>query len=77
MSVTETSNNWLPAGAVTGIGSLPHQDADQAVRFVARHCPAMPFWPQLPQRAVGEQMIAQTASPLAHLLSARSEAGYG
>ena len=33
----------LSPGCVTGVGSLPFLDADQAVEFVAEHCPELPF----------------------------------
>lgn len=42
-------------GAVTGVGSLPLADVEEAVRFVAAHTPEVPFWPQLP--AAGEGML--------------------
>jgi hypothetical protein len=49
----------LPPGCVTGVGSLPFLDADEAVEFVAEHCPDLPFWPQLPRRTAGEGVIGQ------------------
>ena len=49
----------LPPGCVTGVGSLPFVDADEAVEFVAEFSPELPFWPQLPMRAAGEGVIAQ------------------
>lgn len=67
---------FLPHGAVTGIGSLPHRDAAQAVRFVAEYCPEIPFWAQLPQRAPQENMIAQMVAPLLDLLEARGVAQF-
>ncbi|MHB8628902.1 MAG: uroporphyrinogen decarboxylase/cobalamine-independent methonine synthase family protein [Aggregatilineales bacterium] len=50
---------FMPRGAVTGIGSLPITDPHQAVQFVAEHCPVIPFWPQLPNRDLAENMIPQ------------------
>lgn len=50
---------FAPRAAVTGVGSLPHRDAEAAVRFVAEHAPEVPFWPQLPQRAAAEALPAQ------------------
>lgn len=44
--------------STTGIGSLPHQNASEAVRLVLRGFD-IPFWPQLPKRSVLEGMIAQ------------------
>lgn len=49
----------LSPGCVTGVGSLPFLDADEAVEFVAEHCPEFPFWPQLPRRSAGEGVIGQ------------------
>ncbi len=46
--------------AVTGIGSLPHTEAPEAVKFVEELCPQIPFWPQLPNRRPDEGMICQT-----------------
>lgn len=46
-------------GIATGIGSLPYTDAEQAIDLVLKHCPEMPFWPQLPQRCQTEGMLAQ------------------
>lgn len=55
-----------PGIFVTGVGSLPHRSVAAAVRFVARHAPEVPFWPQLPQRAAGEGMLAQCFPDLLH-----------
>lgn len=38
-------------GLVTGVGSLPGGDPAAALELVARWCPELPFWPQLPARA--------------------------
>lgn len=46
-------------GLATGIGSLPHQDADAALDLIFKYMPNIPFWPQLPQRDLREGMIAQ------------------
>lgn len=53
---------WEPAGAVTGIGSLPFTDPAEAVDFVAAATPEVPFWPQLPGRDPAEGMITQSLS---------------
>lgn len=64
----------LPAGSVTGIGSLPHTDPVAAVAFVARHSPQIPFWPQLPQRGPQEYMLLQLLTPLRDLVQQESPA---
>jgi hypothetical protein len=61
---------------VTGIGSLPHTDAEAAVRLVAEVSPEIPFWPQLPQRAVEERMVEQVLTPVCDLLAPRRDS-YG
>jgi hypothetical protein len=58
----------LPPGCVTGVGSLPFLDADEAVEFVAEHCPELPFWPQLPRRTAGEGVIGQGMGALIEYL---------
>jgi hypothetical protein len=74
----------LSPGCVTGVGSLPFLDADEAVGFVAEHCPELPFWPQLPRRTAGEGVIGQgmgmlieylELSPRPYCWSVRSGAG--
>jgi hypothetical protein len=58
----------LPPGSVTGVGSLPFGDPDGALRFVARHSPVLPFWPQLPGRHPREGVIPQALGALARFL---------
>ncbi len=48
-----------PGFSVTGIGSLPHTDPEDAVSFVAECCPEVPFWPQLPGRGNEEGFLSQ------------------
>jgi hypothetical protein len=55
-------------GCVTGVGSLPFVDADEAVEFVAEFSPELPFWPQLPMRSAGEGVIAQGMGSLIEYL---------
>jgi methionine synthase II (cobalamin-independent) len=52
----------LPVGIATGIGSLPHVDPGEAVEFVLRHAPRLPFAPSLPARSKREGMVGQAAS---------------
>ena len=46
-------------GLATGIGSLPHQEAESALELIFKYVPGIPFWPQLPKRNLREGMIAQ------------------
>lgn len=52
-------------GLATGIGSLPHKDADTAVDLIFKYLPQIPFWPQLPERDAREGMVAQFSENLA------------
>ncbi|HKZ56246.1 MAG TPA: hypothetical protein VJ024_00925 [Thermodesulfovibrionales bacterium] len=44
--------------ATTGIGSLPHKDAEEACKLVLNTFD-IPFWPQLPNLSFYESMISQ------------------
>jgi methionine synthase II (cobalamin-independent) len=46
-------------GLATGVGSLPHQDAESALDLIFKYIGQIPFWPQLPKRNLREGMIAQ------------------
>lgn len=43
----------------TAIGSLPHNDAQEACRLVLTYLPDIPTWPQLPRRSFQENMYVQ------------------
>ncbi len=59
--VVGRASSSLAAGLATGIGSLPHFDPSEAVDFVLRHAPRLPFAPSLPARSKREGMIQQAA----------------
>ena len=67
---------FVPAGAVTGIGSLPLTSVPVAIRAVAEFSAAVPFWPQLPRLSERESVISQGLGIGADLIEPRSE-GYG
>ena len=50
---------FQPNCLATGIGSLPHPKAEDAVRLILANVPDAPFWPQLPARGMNEQMEIQ------------------
>lgn len=58
------------AGAATGVGSLPHRMADEAVQLALYA--DVPYWPQLPQRHPDESMLRQFATPGAPALPDRT-----
>jgi methionine synthase II (cobalamin-independent) len=43
----------------TGIGSLPYETPEEALRVIFAYLPAIPFWPQLPRKDALEGMVAQ------------------
>ncbi len=57
---------WVP-GAVTGLGSLPGTDPDEASRLVLGELPDLPHLPELPARGVGAHLIGRTAALLVDL----------
>src|ERR1700735_1389801 len=69
-------SSFVPAGAVTGIGSLPLTSVAAAIRSIAELSPEIPFWPQLPQLSEREAAIGQGLGILGDLIEARGE-GYG
>jgi hypothetical protein len=54
--------------AATGIGSVPYQDAEEAVALILKYFPEIPFWPQLVRLGFREEMVAQGAGGLPGLL---------
>jgi hypothetical protein len=65
-----------PAGAVTGVGSLPLTSLPEALESVITFSPQVPFWPQLPQRSDREAAIGQGFDCIRHLIEPRTD-GYG
>ncbi len=56
-----------PAGAATGVGSLPGTDVTEAATTVVGELPLLPHLPELPARGVGADMIGRTAGLLVDL----------
>jgi len=56
-----------PAGAATGLGSLPGTDPAEAIRLVLGEQPELPYLPQLPNRGFGADMIGQACAVLVDL----------
>ncbi len=51
-------------GVATGVGSLPYEDMDEAVRVVAGELADFAHLPELPARGVGADMVGRTAALL-------------
>lgn len=56
-----------PAGAVTGIGSLPGTDPADAVALAFGELPDLPHLPELPARGPGADMVGRSAALLVDL----------
>src|SRR5260370_3222595 len=67
---------FAPAGAVTGIGSLPITSTTSAIRSVAEFSTEVPFWPQLPRLSERESIVGQGLGVVEELIEPRNE-GYG
>jgi methionine synthase II (cobalamin-independent) len=64
----DVSDSWpWPAGAATGIGSLPGTDIVEAVRIALGELPDLPHLPELPKRGPGADMIGRGAGLLVEL----------
>ncbi|MFR9775913.1 methionine synthase [Micromonospora sp. MS34] len=63
-----TDQLWpWPAGAATGIGSLPGTDIAEAQRIVLGELPALPHLAELPARGPGADLIGRTGGLLVEL----------
>jgi hypothetical protein len=73
---TSRQRSFVPAAAITGIGSLPFASTTSAIEAVADFSPEIPFWPQLPQLSEREGVIGQGLGLVTDLIEPRSK-GYG
>ncbi|WCN82692.1 methionine synthase [Micromonospora sp. LH3U1] len=64
--MTDQAWPW-PAGAATGIGSLPGTDIAEAQRVVLGELPELPHLPELPARGPGADLIGRSAGLLVEL----------
>jgi len=61
------SSALWPAGAVTGLGSLPGTDPVEAATLVLGELPELPHLPELPNRGAGADVIGRSAGLLVDL----------
>jgi hypothetical protein len=68
--MNQSEKNWkglLPFTG-TGIGSLPFLSAEEACRCILSQSALIPFWPQLVQSSIREEMLIQFSPPLPCLM---------
>ncbi len=71
----EPATRW-PAGAATGVGSMPGEDVREAAATVVGELPLLPHLPELPGRGVGADMIGRTAGLLVDIAVEVRPSGY-
>jgi methionine synthase II (cobalamin-independent) len=64
----ERANPWLPRGAATLVGSMPHRDREVVIDFILSEMIEIPVWPQLSAYR-GEQMMIQFIEGLPGLVT--------
>lgn len=68
MSAVVGDKRWVwPAGAATGMGSLPGTDPAEALRMVFGEAPDLPYLVELPGRGPGAELVGRTAGLLVEL----------
>lgn len=65
--------SFEPRCLATAIGSLPHADAQDAVRVVLDSIPDAPIWPQLPAGGLNEQMEMQYSEGIPRVVIDRAK----
>jgi hypothetical protein len=65
-----------PAGAATGVGSLPGADTREAAATVVGELPLLPHLPELPARGVGADLTGRTAALLVDIAVEVVPSGY-
>ena len=54
----------IPTFVATGIGSVPHTEAREAMEVIKKNLPVIPHWPQLPKISAAEGLIGQNTALL-------------
>jgi hypothetical protein len=61
------TDDAVPTGIATGVGSLPGDDIDTAVALAFETLPDLPHLPELPGRGLGADVVGRTATALTDL----------
>jgi len=67
-TLPERAIPWLPGGAATLVGSMPHRDRERVIDFILEEMIEIPVWPQLSAYR-GEQMMVQFIEGLPGLVN--------
>ncbi|MTD58367.1 methionine synthase [Amycolatopsis pithecellobii] len=70
------SERAWPAGAATGIGSMPGTDVAEAAAIIFGELPEFPHLPELPARGVGADLLGRSAAFLVDLAIEEVPSGY-
>jgi methionine synthase II (cobalamin-independent) len=65
--LSEQTTRWLPEGAATLVGSMPHKDRERVIAFTVEEMGEIPVWPQL-SAYHREQMMVQFTEGLPGLV---------
>ncbi|WP_225634825.1 methionine synthase [Streptomyces solaniscabiei] len=74
--MSDNSQTSLRFGPATGVGSLPGDDAREAVKTATGSFEDFPFLPELPARGPGADMIGRTAGMLVELYARVEPSGW-
>ncbi len=77
VSTESTHKTFRPSpGTATGVGSMPGEDAREAVKVATGALEALPFLPELPARGPGADMIGRTLGMLVELYARVEPSGW-
>ncbi|MEO3844006.1 methionine synthase [Streptomyces sp. B22F1] len=74
--MTETATRPWGAGAATGVGSMPGEDARETARTVTGEVGDFPFLPELPARGPGADMVGRSVGMLVDVYAHLQPSGW-
>jgi len=73
--LSDRATRWLPRGAATLVGSMPHKDRERVIAFIVEEIGDIPVWPQL-SAYPGEQMMVQFTEGLPGLATRNGRSAF-
>ena len=73
--MSDQATRWLPRGAATLVGSMPHKHREHAIIFIVDEMGEVPVWPQL-SAYHGEQMMVQFTEGLPGLVTRKGRSAF-